>query len=308
VTLEVALVAKRTGVTKAVIPAAGLGTRFLPLTKAQPKEMVPLVDRPAIQYVVEEAVQAGIEDILIITGRTKRSVEDHFDRHVELELELDKRGKHDDLELVRSLADLADIHYVRQAEPLGLGHAVGVAAKHVGDHPFAVLLPDDVMVDEAALLSGMIEAFEQRQGTVLALMEVEGDAISAYGSADVESSDGAAGGDGAVLTVRGVVEKPKPEDAPSNLAVIGRYVFTPEIFEAIEQVKPGVGGEIQLTDAIDLLLQRQSVYGYRFSSGRYDTGNKLDWLVATVELAAKREDLGPAFRAFLHEFVAGLDD
>jgi UTP--glucose-1-phosphate uridylyltransferase len=302
VTLEVAVVVRRTGVTKAVIPAAGLGTRFLPLTKAQPKEMVPLVDRPAIQYVVEEAVRAGIDDILIITGRTKRSVEDHFDRHVELELELDKRGKHDDLELVRSLADLADIHYVRQAEPLGLGHAVGVGAKHVGDHPFAVLLPDDVMVDDAALLSGMIDAFEQRQGTVLALMEVEGDAIAAYGSADVESSDGSDG----VLTVRGVVEKPKPEDAPSNLAVIGRYVFTPEIFEAIEQVKPGVGGEIQLTDAIDLLLQRQSVYGYRFSSGRYDTGNKLDWLVATVELAADREDLGPAFRAFLRDFVGRL--
>jgi UTP--glucose-1-phosphate uridylyltransferase len=256
--------------------------------------------------VVEEAVQAGIDDILIITGRTKRSVEDHFDRHVELELELEKRGKHDDLDLVRSLADLADIHYVRQAEPLGLGHAVGVAAKHVGDHPFAVLLPDDVMVDDAALLTGMIEAFEQRNSTVLALMEVEGDAISAYGSADVEPSEAGAASD--VLAVRGVVEKPKPDEAPSNLAVIGRYVFTPEIFEAIDQVKPGVGGEIQLTDAIDLLLQRQKVYGYRFSTGRYDTGNKLDWLVATVELAAVREDLGPAFRAFLKDFVPRLPD
>jgi UTP--glucose-1-phosphate uridylyltransferase len=294
-----------THVRKAVIPAAGLGTRFLPATKAQPKEMLPVVDKPAIQYVVEEAVQAGIDDILIITGRTKRSVEDHFDRHVELELELEKRGKHDDLDLVRSLADLADIHYVRQAEPLGLGHAVGVAAKHVGDHPFAVLLPDDVMVDDAALLTGMIEAFEQRNSTVLALMEVEGDAISAYGSADVEPSEAGAASD--VLAVRGVVEKPKPEEAPSNLAVIGRYVFTPEIFEAIDQVKPGVGGEIQLTDAIDLLLQRQKVYGYRFSTGRYDTGNKLDWLIATVELASRRDDLGPAFRRFLREFVPRLD-
>jgi UTP--glucose-1-phosphate uridylyltransferase len=293
-------------VTRAVIPAAGLGTRFLPLTKAQAKEMVPLVDRPAIQYVVEEAVQAGIDDILIVTGRTKRSVEDHFDRQPELELELDKRGKHDDLELVRSLADLADIHYVRQAEPLGLGHAVGVAAKHVGDHPFAVLLPDDVMVDDAALLSGMIRAFEERHGTVLALMAVEGDAISAYGSADVESPESIADGD--VVAVRGVVEKPRPEEAPSNLAVIGRYVFTPQIFEAIEQVKPGVGGEIQLTDAIDLLRERQDVYGYRFSTGRYDTGNKLDWLVATVELASARDDLGPEFRRFLRDFVGRLPE
>jgi UTP--glucose-1-phosphate uridylyltransferase len=290
-------------VTKAVIPAAGLGTRFLPLTKAQPKEMVPVVDRPAIQYVVEEAVRAGIDDILIITGRTKRSVEDHFDRHVELELELEKRGKHADLELVRSLADLADIHYVRQAEPLGLGHAVGVARKHVGDHPFAVMLPDDVMVDDAALLSGMIATFDERQSSVLALMEVEGDAISAYGSAAVD----AASSTERVVRVLGVVEKPRPEDAPSNLAVIGRYVFTPEIFDAIEQVKPGVGGEIQLTDAVALLLETQEVYGFRFSEGRYDTGNKLDWLVATVELAAARDDLGPAFRAFLRDFVARLD-
>jgi UTP--glucose-1-phosphate uridylyltransferase len=289
-------------VTRAVIPAAGLGTRFLPLTKAQPKEMVPVVDRPAIQYVVEEAVGAGIDDILIITGRTKRSVEDHFDRNVELELELERRGKRDDLDLVRSLAELADIHYVRQAEPLGLGHAVGVAAKHVGDHPFAVLLPDDLMVDDAALLSGMISTFGGRGGSVLALMEVEGDAISAYGSADVEPIDDV------VVQVRGVVEKPAPDTAPSNLAVIGRYVFTPEIFEAIEQTKPGVGGEIQLTDAIGLLLEQQDVFGYRFSEGRYDTGNKLDWLVATVELAARRDDLGPGFRAFLRDFVSGLDE
>ncbi|MGH9117173.1 MAG: UTP--glucose-1-phosphate uridylyltransferase GalU [Acidimicrobiales bacterium] len=291
-------------VTKAVIPAAGLGTRFLPLTKAQPKEMVPVVDRPAIQYVVEEAVRAGIDDILIITGRTKRSVEDHFDRHVELELELEKRGKHADLDLVRSLADLADIHYVRQAEPLGLGHAVGVARKHVGDHPFAVMLPDDVMVDDSALLSGMIAAFDERQRSVLALMEVEGDAISHYGSAAVDASAGAGVG---VVRVLGVVEKPRPEDAPSNLAVIGRYVFTPEIFDAIERVKPGVGSEIQLTDAVALLLETQEVYGFRFSDGRYDTGNKLDWLVATVELAAARDDLGPDFLAFLRDFVARLD-
>ncbi|MGH9243781.1 MAG: UTP--glucose-1-phosphate uridylyltransferase GalU [Acidimicrobiales bacterium] len=286
-------------VTKAVIPAAGLGTRFLPLTKAQPKEMVPVVDKPAIQYVIEEAVRAGIDDILIITGRGKRSVEDHFDRNVELELELEQRGKRDELEAVRALNDLADIHYVRQGEPMGLGHAVGCARKHVGDAPFAVLLPDDLMVDDAALLSGMIATFEERGGSVLALLEVSLEAIAALGAAEVEEAEG---GDGRVVRVLGVVEKPAPEDAPSNLALIGRYVFTPQIFDAIEQVKPGVGGEIQLTDAIGLLVD-QGVYGCRFDTGRFDTGNKLDWLIATVELAAARDDLGPAFTAFLADFA-----
>lgn len=286
-------------VTRAVIPAAGLGTRFLPLTKALPKELVPVVDRPAIQYVIEEAVRSGIDDVLVVSGRGKQGLEDHFDRAVELELELERRGKTGALEEVRALSDLADIHFVRQGEPLGLGHAVGVARKHIGDHPFAVLLPDDIMVDNS-LLAGMIATFDERQSTVLALLEMAIEEISAYGSAEVEEPDGS---DGNVVKVLGVVEKPAPEDAPSNLAVIGRYVFTPEIFDAIERVKPGVGGEIQLTDAVELLLADQSVYGYRFGEGRHDTGNKLDWLKATVEFASVRPDLGPDFRAFLADFV-----
>jgi UTP--glucose-1-phosphate uridylyltransferase len=283
-------------VRKAVIPAAGLGTRFLPATKAQPKEMLPVVDKPAIQYVVEEAVQAGIDDILIITGRNKRSLEDHFDRSIELEVELEQRGKHDDLRMVQSLAEMADIHYVRQGEALGLGHAVGVARKHVGDHPFVVLLGDDIMID-ASVLTAMIGVCAERNSSVVALKEVSPDEISAYGCARPEPVDDR------LVRVHDIVEKPSPDEAPSNLAIIGRYVFTPEIFDAIDQVKPGAGGEIQLTDAIGLLTATQDVYGYIFSEGRYDTGNKIDYLRAVVELAAARDDLGPEFRAFLADYV-----
>jgi UTP--glucose-1-phosphate uridylyltransferase len=282
-------------VRKAVIPAAGLGTRFLPATKAQPKEMLPVVDKPAIQYVVEEAVRAGIDDILIITGRGKRSLEDHFDRAVALELEREARGRLDALKEIRALADLADIHYVRQGEALGLGHAVSVARKHVGDNPFVVLLGDDIIHERVALLEGMIETYDRLGRSVIALMEV--DDPSAYGCARPQPA-----GDN-LVRILDIVEKPSAADAPSNLAVMGRYVFTPEIFEALAQVRPGVGGEIQLTDAIAVLLRDQEVYGYTFSEGRYDTGNKLDYLRATVELAAEREDLGPAFRAFLADFV-----
>ena len=286
-------------VRKAVIPAAGLGTRFLPATKAQPKEMLPVVDKPAIQYVVEEAVRAGIDDILIITGRGKRTLEDHFDRNVELELELEQRGKLEALKEIRALSDLADIHYVRQGEALGLGHAVSVARKHIGNHPFVVLLGDDIMDERMPLLENMIETSEGLQRSVIALMEVDDPSI--YGCARCED-------EGANLVrITEIVEKPKREDAPSNLAVMGRYVFTPEIFDALAHVQPGVGGEIQLTDAIALLMQQQEVYGYTFSEGRYDTGNKLDYLRATVELAARREDLGPAFRAFLADFVREHD-
>ncbi len=285
-------------VTKAVIPAAGLGTRFLPATKAQPKEMLPVVDKPAIQYVVEEAVRAGIDDILIVTGRSKRSLEDHFDRAPELELELAQKGKTDALDLVKGIAGLADIHYVRQGEPLGLGHAISVARKHVGDHPFAVLLGDDLIHERVPLLEQMIRAQERLGRSVIALLEV--DDPSAYGCARTEPA-GAAGTD--VVRITELVEKPAPEEAPSNLAVMGRYVLTPEIFEALDRVKPGKGGEIQLTDAISLLLADQEVYGLPFTEGRYDTGNKLDYLRATVELAAERDDLGPGFRAFLAEFV-----
>jgi UTP--glucose-1-phosphate uridylyltransferase len=282
-------------VRKAVIPAAGLGTRFLPATKAQPKEMLPVVDKPAIQYVVEEAVRAGIDDILMITGRGKRTLEDHFDRNVELEQELEHRGKFDALKEIRALADLADIHYVRQGEALGLGHAVSVARKHVGNNPFVVLLGDDIIDDRVPLLEGMIETYERLDSSVIALMAV--DDPSLYGCARCEQVDGN------LVRITELVEKPKREDAPSNLAVMGRYVFTPEIFDALAQVQPGVGGEIQLTDAIALLLKDQDVYGYTFSEGRYDTGKKLDYLRATVELAARREDLGPEFREFLGRFV-----
>ena len=282
-------------VRKAVIPAAGLGTRFLPATKAQPKEMLPVVDKPAIQYVVEEAVRAGIDDILIITGRNKRTLEDHFDRAVELELELEQRGKLDQLKEIRALADLADIHYVRQGEALGLGHAVSVARKHVGDHPFVVLLGDDLMDERIPHLERMIEQHERLQRSVIALMEVDDPSIYGCARCDEVGEN--------LVRITEIVEKPKREVAPSNLAVMGRYVFTPEIFDALAQVQPGVGGEIQLTDAIALLMKEQDVYGYTFSEGRYDTGNKLDYLRATVELAARREDLGPAFRAYLADFV-----
>ncbi len=284
-------------VRKAVIPAAGLGTRFLPATKAQPKEMLPVVDKPAIQYVVEEAVRSGITDILIITGRNKHSLEDHFDRRLELEHELATKGKHELLEDVKDLADMADIHYVRQGEPLGLGHAVSVARKHVGDEPFAVMLGDDIMDDRSTVLSEMIETHQQTGSSVIACKEFPPEQISAYGCVSYEDA-----GD-RLLRVRSIVEKPAPDDAPSSWAVLGRYVFNPSIFDALEEVKPGTGGEIQLTDAIGILLATEEVLGYTFVHGRYDVGNKLDYLRATVELALAREDLGPEFRAWLADYV-----
>lgn len=284
-------------VTKAVIPAAGLGTRFLPATKAQPKEMLPVVDKPAIQYVVEEAVRAGITDILIITGRGKRSLEDHFDRNFELEYYLEQKGKVHDLGEIQALAEMADIHYVRQGEPLGLGHAVSVARKHVGTNPFVVMLGDDIMDRKSQVLEGMIATYEHYGRSVVALKEFPKEEISSYGCVAPETlTDN-------LVRVLDIVEKPPPDEAPSNLAVMGRYVFTPEIFDALEQVKPGVGGEIQLTDAIGLLLGDQTVYGYTFRDGRYDIGKKLDYLRATVELAIERDDLGPEFREFLVDLV-----
>jgi UTP--glucose-1-phosphate uridylyltransferase len=284
-------------VTKAVIPAAGLGTRFLPATKAQPKEMLPVVDKPAIQYVVEEAVAAGIDDILIITGRNKRSLEDHFDRNFELEYQLQSKGKLDDLGQVVELAELADIHFVRQGEPLGLGHAVSVARKHVGDDPFVVMLGDDIMDEHSTVLTDMIKGFDEHASSVVALMEVPPESISAYGCAAVKDAQGS------LCEITEIVEKPAPEVAPSNLAVMGRYLFTPEIFDQLADVEPGVGGEIQLTDAIARLLAVESVYGFVFSEGRFDIGKKIDYLRATVELALRREDLGPEFRSFLTDVV-----
>ncbi|MEO7429008.1 MAG: UTP--glucose-1-phosphate uridylyltransferase GalU [Acidimicrobiales bacterium] len=286
-----------TSVRKAVIPAAGLGTRFLPATKAQPKEMLPVVDKPAIQYVVEEAVRSGIDDILIITGRGKRSLEDHFDRSVELEADLRSKGKDEELDEILRLSDLADIHYVRQGEPLGLGHAVAVARKHVGDHPFVVLLGDDIMEDQSTVLHEMIEVHERTGSSVISCKEFPPDQISLYGSVAYEPAGER------LLRIKSIVEKPEAAKAPSSWAVLGRYVFTPGIFDAIDQVQPGKGGEIQLTDAIGVLLATEEVLGYTFVHGRYDVGNKLDYLRATVELALARPDLGPEFRAWLADYV-----
>jgi UTP--glucose-1-phosphate uridylyltransferase len=285
-------------VRKAVIPAAGLGTRFLPATKAQPKEMLPLVDKPAIQYVVEEAVSVGITDILVITGRGKRSLEDHFDRSFELEYYLEEGGKLAQLAEMRRIAEMADIHYVRQGEPRGLGHAVLVASEHVGNTPFAVLLGDDIMHPDAGVLSGMLDVYQRYGHSVVALKEVPSEDISSYGCAAVEPLEDN------IVKVADLVEKPAPEEAPSNLAVMGRYVFGPEIFEVLAETKPGRGGEIQLTDAIKSLAEHEPVYGWTFRNGRFDVGNKLDYLEATVELALERDDIGPAFRRFLVERLA----
>ena len=286
-----------TTVRKAVIPAAGLGTRFLPATKSQPKEMVPVIDKPTIQYVVEEAVGAGITDILVITGRGKRAIEDHFDRNFELEFYLEEGKKHEELEQVQAISEMADIHYIRQRDPLGLGHAVSVARQHVGSEPFAVLLGDDIMVDDSRLLRSMLDVYERYGRSVVAVLEVPREDIRNYGCVSPETMEEN------LVRIRSIVEKPKPEDAPSNLAVIGRYVFTPEIFDALDRITPGTGGELQLTDAISLLLQTQTVFGYSFETGRYDIGKKIDFLRATVELALDRPDLGDEFKAFLADLV-----
>ncbi|MGZ6912913.1 MAG: UTP--glucose-1-phosphate uridylyltransferase GalU [Acidimicrobiia bacterium] len=282
-------------VRKAVIPAAGLGTRFLPATKSQPKEMLPVVDKPSIQYVVEEAVRAGLTDILIITGRGKRAIEDHFDRAFELEFYLEQQGKTDLLKEVQESSELGNIYFIRQKDPLGLGHAVKVAREHVGDEPFAVMLGDDIMVDDSALLRSMLDVHDRYGRSVLALKNVTRDEISAYGCVEPEEVDED------LVRVRSIVEKPKKDEAPSTLAVIGRYVFTAEIFDALERIEPGAGGELQLTDAIGLLNQDQTVYGRVFTDGRFDIGQKVDFLRANIELALDRPDLGAETQAFLLE-------
>ena len=287
-----------TKVRKAVIPAAGLGTRFLPATKAQPKEMLPLIDKPAIQYVVEEAVRCGLTDILIVTGRGKRSIEDHFDRSLELEHFLETKGKFDELKEVREVSEMATIHYIRQRDALGLGHAVSVAEDHVGDEPFAVLLGDDIIGESTPLLSEMLWIHDRYGRSVLAAMQVARDDISLYGCIDPEFVE-----EDRLARVLSIVEKPSPEEAPSNLAAIGRYVLTPEIFDSLRNLEPGVGGEVQLTDAINALAQEQAVYAYVFEDGRFDVGNKLDYLKATVELAIDRDDVGPDFRRWLADLV-----
>jgi UTP--glucose-1-phosphate uridylyltransferase len=284
-------------VRKAVIPAAGLGTRFLPATKSQPKEMLPVVDKPSIQYVVEEAVRAGLTDILIITGRGKRAIEDHFDRNFELEFYLEQKGADELLKEVQETSELGDIHYIRQRDPLGLGHAVSVAREHVGTEPFAVLLGDDIMVDESRLLRSMLDVHDRYGRSVLALKEVAPEEISAYGCVAPEEVEQE------LVRVKSIVEKPAREVAPSNLAVIGRYVFTPEIFDALDRIEPGAGGELQLTDAIGLLNETQTVYGRVFQTGRYDIGQKIDFLRANIELALDRDDLGPELEQIIVEIV-----
>jgi len=283
-------------VKKAVIPAAGLGTRFLPATKSQPKEMLPIVDKPAIQYVVEHAVGAGIQDILIITGRGKRTIEDHFDRSFELEYRLEQSGKYEELKEVREISEMASIHYIRQKEPLGLGAAIGMAEPHVNGEPFAVLLGDDI-IPEDNLLREMLDVYDRYGRSVIAVKEVPRSDISLYGSVEPEYVE-----DNLVRVVR-IVEKPAPEDAPSNLAAIGYYVLTPEIFDALRETTPDKGGEVQLTDALNALAQQQAVYAYVFEGIRYDIGKKLDYLRATVEIAIDREDIGPEFRAILADLV-----
>lgn len=286
-------------VRKAVIPAAGLGTRFLPATKSIPKEMLPVVDKPGIQLVIEEAVRAGIDDVLVITGRTKKAVEDHFDRAPELERSLRQSGKDADADLVQHVAELAHLHFVRQPVPLGLGHAVGLARWHIGDEPFAVLLPDDLMAENSTLLADMIAAHDGTGGSVVALKRFPPEEISAYG---VVVPDGGPDADG-VVRVLDMVEKPSPADAPSDLAIMGRYVLTPDVFDAIDRLVPGAGGELQLTDAMRMLAQTGPFHGVVFDTGRYDTGNKLDWLRATVELALAHPSLGDPFRAELAAIV-----
>ncbi|MFE5207438.1 UTP--glucose-1-phosphate uridylyltransferase GalU [Streptomyces sp. NPDC056600] len=292
----------RSTLSKAVIPAAGLGTRFLPATKATPKEMLPVVDKPAIQYVVEEAVSAGLDDILMITGRNKRPLEDHFDRNHELESALERKGDAGRLARVRESTDLATIHYVRQGDPRGLGHAVLCAAPHVGDEPFAVLLGDDLIDPRDPLLSRMIDVQARYGGSVVALMEVDPSQSHLYGCAAVEATE-----DGDVVQVTGLVEKPAPGDAPSHYAVIGRYVLHPGIFGVLRRTEPGRGGEIQLTDALQMQAADEKVcgpvHGVVFSGRRYDTGDRGDYLRAIVRLASEREDLGPEFRAWLRDFV-----
>lgn len=292
-------------VTKAVIPAAGLGTRFLPATKATPKEMLPVVDRPAIQYVVEEAVRAGLHDVLMITGRNKRALEDHFDRVPVLERQLAEQGKDALLASVLETNELGgDLHYVRQGDPKGLGHAVLRAKRHVGDEAFAVLLGDDLIDEKEDLLSRMVEVQERTGGSVVALMEVPREAISAYGAAAIETVEGEDG----FVKITGLVEKPAADEAPSNYAVIGRYVLSPKVFEVLENTAPGRGNEIQLTDALQTLAQGDGegggVYGVVFSGRRFDTGDKLSYLKANVILASERPEFGDDLRAWLKEFVA----
>lgn len=281
-------------VRKAIIPAAGLGTRFLPATKAQPKEMLPIVDKPTIQYIIEEAVASGIEEILIITGRNKKSIEDHFDKSVELEMELSKANKEELLELVKGISDMVDIHYIRQKEPKGLGHAIYCAKSFVGNEPFAILLGDDVVDSEVPCLKQLINCYDEYKTSILGVQTVAKENVNKYGIVDglhIEDR---------VYKVKKLVEKPSVEEAPSNVAILGRYIITPQIFEILENTKPGKGGEIQLTDALETLISTEAMYAYDFEGRRYDVGDKLGFLEATIELALKRPELRDSFIEYLN--------
>ncbi|MHB1126544.1 MAG: UTP--glucose-1-phosphate uridylyltransferase GalU [Bacillota bacterium] len=291
---------KLKSIHKAIIPAAGLGTRFLPATKAQPKEMLPIVDKPTIQYIVEEAIASGIEDIIIVTGRGKRAIEDHFDRSIELEIALEQKDNHELLGLIQDISNLVDIHYVRQKEPRGLGHAVYCARKFIGNEPFAVLLGDDVIDSQVPCLKQLLEIYKERGGSILGVQEVNISEVSRYGiirPGVIEDK---------IYRVKELIEKPKPLDAPSTLAVMGRYIIQPEIFSILEHQPSGAGGEIQLTDALQVLAQQQPMYAYVFNGRRYDVGDRLGFLQATVEFALKREDLREPFLEYLERLLSEL--
>ena len=285
-------------VRKAIIPAAGLGTRFLPATKSQPKEMLPIVDKPTLQYIIEEAVNSGIEEILIVTGRSKKSIEDHFDRSIELELELEQKGKLDMLKIVQDISNMVDIYFIRQKEPKGLGHAIYCAKSFVGDEPFAVLLGDDIVDSDKPCLKQLIGAYDEYNTSILGVQEVAKENTDKYGILDVKHIEDR------VYKVNDMVEKPKVEEAPSNIAILGRYIITPAIFEILENQKPGKGGEIQLTDALKTLGEHEAIYAYNFEGKRYDVGDKLGFLKATVDYALKRPELKSDFIEFLREKVS----
>ena len=285
-------------IRKAIIPAAGLGTRFLPATKAQPKEMLPIVDKPTLQYIIEEAIESGIEEILIITGRNKKSIEDHFDRSVELELELEHKGKVEMLEMVKSISNMVDIHFIRQKEPKGLGHAIYCAKSFVGNEPFAVMLGDDIVYNEGKpCLRQLMDCYDEYKTSVLGVQTVPDGDVDKYGLVDGLKIEGN------VTKVKGLVEKPSVDEAPSNMAILGRYIITPSIFEILERTKPGKGGEIQLTDALLELMSEEAIYAYNFGGRRYDVGDKLGFLEATVEYALRKPELKDAFIEYLKSIL-----
>jgi len=287
-------------IRKVVIPAAGLGTRFLPATKAQPKEMLPIVDKPTIQYIVEEAIASGIESILIITGRGKRAIEDHFDTSVELELELEKKGKDDVLKMVREISGMIDVYYVRQKEPLGLGHAISCAQEFIGNEPFGIMLGDDIVTSKTPALKQLMDVYERVESSVVGVQKVGMDAVDKYGIVAPKNDEGR------LHQVADLVEKPNRNEAPSDLAILGRYIITPSIFEKFKTTPLGKGGELQLTDALVQLLADEPIYAYEFEGRRYDVGDKMGFLQATVEFALEREDLAESFRTYLRDLVKGI--